>query len=344
MTDLQDRIRNGELDQLLSDGYICTQVHPEADLRIFNYTPKAQYEREWSPLTKACRGLIVTSGRAIHARPFPKFFNLGEHEPEEIPNEPFDVFEKMDGSLGILYWVAGKPYVATRGSFTSEQAHRANRMLYDQYGAAIPHLSRDRTYLFEIIYAENRIVVDYGKHEKLVLLAVLDTETGVDLPLEDVGFPVVKQYHGIKDIATLRDLEQPNSEGFVVRFKSGFRVKVKFEEYVRLHRLVTQVSNKVIWEYMREGLDFDELLDRVPDEFYAWVRRIQSDLIEQYQSIETCCKRDFRTFDTRKEAAAYFKACDHPTILFRMLDGKPYEDLIWKRIKPEYQRPFALEI
>lgn len=28
---------------------------------------------------------------------------MEEHTNDEIPNEPFEVFEKMDGSLGILF-------------------------------------------------------------------------------------------------------------------------------------------------------------------------------------------------------------------------------------------------
>ena len=35
-----------------------------------------------------------------------------------------------------------------------------------------------KTYLFEIIYPENRIVVDYGDYKGLVLIDVIDNETG----------------------------------------------------------------------------------------------------------------------------------------------------------------------
>jgi RNA ligase len=65
------------LDELVRQGYLSAQRHPAADLLIYNYTAKAQYERYWTPETIACRGLIVTPRGAVVARPFPKFFNLG---------------------------------------------------------------------------------------------------------------------------------------------------------------------------------------------------------------------------------------------------------------------------
>jgi hypothetical protein len=40
----------------------------------------------------------------VIAKPFPKFFNYEEHTADEIPNELFDVYEKMDGSLGICFY------------------------------------------------------------------------------------------------------------------------------------------------------------------------------------------------------------------------------------------------
>jgi RNA ligase len=65
----------------------------------------------------------------------------------------------MDGSLGILYKVDGKPYLATRGSFVSDQAVAGTAMLHERYGDY--EFEDGFTYLFEIIYPENRIVIDY---------------------------------------------------------------------------------------------------------------------------------------------------------------------------------------
>lgn len=75
----------------------------------------------------------------------------------------------------------------------------------------------------------------------------------------------MKRFDGIKDLNHLKTLEEENKEGFVVRFQNGMRVKTKFAEYVRLHRIITGISNVAIWEYLKDGRSFDELISKVPD-------------------------------------------------------------------------------
>lgn len=329
------------LETMVEQGFVNRQKHPLHELFIYNYSPKAQYERVWNEATLSARGLILDAAYRIVARPFQKFFNLGEMENQLLPDEPFEVFEKMDGSLGILYWIGNEAFIATRGSFASDQAARANELLQQQYSAAVRKLDRSKTYLFEIIYPENRIVVDYGGLNDLILLAVIDNATGLDQPVPDVGFPLVKQYHGIKDLHVLKSLEEDNREGFVIKYRSGLRYKVKFVEYLRIHRIVTQVSSLNIWEYLAANMPLDEVLDRVPDEFYDWVKATSTGLQDQYRAIEQRCLSDFKALPTRKESAIYFTTCAHPAVLFKMLDGKPYQDVIWKLVKPTFQRPFS---
>ena len=332
------------LEKMIQDGYLEVQKHPEKALFIYNYSAKAQYDRVWNEITLACRGLIMNEFDELIARPFPKFFNLGEQENQIIPNENFEVFEKMDGSLGILYWIEDKPFIASRGSFASQQAKKATQLLHTIYKDTFDKLEKDKTYLFEIIYPENRIVVDYGAMEALVLLAVIDTQTGLDLPLPDIGFPLVKYYKGMKDIHTLKLLAEENKEGFVVKFASGLRYKVKFEEYLRLHRLLTQISNIKIWEHLKENQSFEAILDRVPDEFYDWVRKTVKELENAFEEIEQQCRKDFKVLEDRKTTAQYFLQCQYPKILFAMLDERDYKPIVWKMLRPEFQKAFTLNI
>jgi T4 RnlA family RNA ligase len=333
------------LKTMIAEGYVHAQKHPTQDLFIYNYSPKTQYERVWNDVTLMCRGLILDADYNILARPFTKFFNLGEIENQVLPNESFEVYEKLDGSLGIMYFVDNQAFIATRGSFASDQAIRANAILQEKYAKIVQDtegsLDKNKTYLFEIIYPENRIVVDYGTVEDLILTAIVDNKTGEDMPLSDIGFPLVKQYHGIHDIHILRTLEETNREGFIIKYKSGLRYKVKFEEYLRIHRIVTQVSNINIWEYLSSGMPFDEMLDRVPDEFYDWVKKTSEDLKMQFAAIENQCKLDFKIFATRKESALYFQTCAYPSVLYKMLDEKRYDDVIWKMLRPDFQKPFS---
>ena len=65
---------------------------------------------------------------------------------------PFEVYEKMDGSLGISYTVDNEIFIATRGSFVSDQSVKANELLNTKYALAKSKMNSGITYLFEIIY------------------------------------------------------------------------------------------------------------------------------------------------------------------------------------------------
>lgn len=334
-----------ELNKMIEEKLVSVQKHPETDYFIYNYGPRAQYERIWNNITLQCRGLILDSKYNVIARPFKKFFNLEEHSNSDIPKSPFEVYEKMDGSLGILYWIGNKPFIATRGSFESDQAKKANQILNEKYIHTFSKLDKSKTYLFEILFPENRIVCNYGDLEDLVLLAIIDNKTGLDCELESIGFPLVKRYDGINDINSLKELEEENREGFVVKFQNGFRLKVKFQEYVRLHRILTQVSTKTIWQNLSEGNDFDEILNRVPDEFYNWVKTVKEGLENEFRSIKGIYELAYETINShgdlsRAQFAEHAKSFKNPAILFKMLDGKKYDNVIWRIIKPEYEKPF----
>ncbi|MDX6187885.1 RNA ligase [Flavobacterium sp. Fl-318] len=328
------------LQEMISKNYVKVNKHPEHNLYIYNYTQNAQFERIWNEVTLSCRGLILDEDFNIVARPFAKFFNLGECENQILPKSSFEVYDKMDGSMGILYWIEEVPFMASRGSFASDQSDKANEMLHGKYKDSWSLLDKNKTYLFEIIYPQNRIVLDYGTSEELVLLAVIDTQSGEEFPLEDIGFPIVEKYDGITDIHMLSVMNKENKEGFVIKYSNNFRVKIKFEEYLRLHRIITQVSNLNIWEYLRTNQSMEEVLERVPDEFFDWVKQTKTDLENKYAVIEKQCQKDFKVLESVKETALYFLTCKHPSILFSMLKNRDYSPIIWKMIRPTFEKPF----
>lgn len=356
MIKLFDLFDDQLFSEMLAEGMAKRTDHPTLPLSILNYTPKAAYSRTWNEVTRQCRGLIYRQDSLeVLARPFPKFFNLGELADDEIPQEPFEVFEKMDGSLGILYAYRDVVAIATRGSFTSDQAVRATMIYHDRYNQRWTPTPRT-TYLFEIIYPSNRIVVDYGGMEDLVLLDVVSNRTGRSCGPTGQGWPgpVVAAYEGYEEISDLAAAPQPdNAEGYVIRFAGGMRVKVKHDEYVRLHRIVTGVSTKTVWRYLKDGLSMDELLDRVPDEFFDWLTAETRKLRDAYSAIEREAQavyagimRDLDGWygigsrEFRKDFAMRAQQSEHRAILFQMLDGKVYSDAIWKQLEPAYERPF----
>lgn len=363
------RVDLARLQKLADDKLITTQKHPTLDLLIHNYTPVCQYSRAWDELTLMCRGLITDLDGNIVARPFPKFFNLSEHEGHEASDhegfrlppidwhQDFLALKKYDGSLGILYFAGDVPWIATRGSFTSDQAIQGTRMFRAKGYDRLPRQD-GMTFLFEIIYPQNRIVVDYGGMEDLVLLDVIDNATGRGCTYEaliewgkEIGCPVVEAIPATEEELRARGGTSPaNEEGYVVRFEDGTRVKIKFEEYVRLHRLVTGVSTKSIWESLASGQGVAELLERVPDEFNAWVKQTVADLTGQFEARTREATVLFADIQSRlgqasrKEFALEFvKHQPLTSVLFHILDGKYTAPLIWKMIKPAHSRPFKTD-
>lgn len=318
-------------------GLLMSARHPSADLTIWNYTRRCQYAGEWDEVTMQCRGLVTNDAGQIVARPFRKFFGLDEHEQvfgEKVPDEPFEVFEKLDGSLILMFDYRGARIIASRGRFTGPQVELAWELFLSRYAPLAPWPGH--TYLFELIHPQNRIVVDYGDRADLVLLSIIETATGREVPPDLPRFPVVRR---VEHAGGFRDLPRhPNEEGYVIHFQSGVRVKVKNDEYVRLHRLLTCTSPKTIWEAMRDGVPLEELLTRVPDEFDRWVRGVMESILADYQRIEQEAAVAFAAIDvhaSRREIALSIR--DHPlrSVLFTMLDGKDTSALIWKMVKPE---------
>jgi RNA ligase len=337
-----------KLNKYYEDGLLYKQVHPTLPLTIWNYTEKVQYENLWDEVTLMCRGLVTDHTGDIVATPFQKFFNIEEGKFE--PTENFEVYEKMDGSLGIVFWYEGQWVIATRGSFGSDQAMKAREIL-KKYNTDI--MFRHLTFCFEIIYPENRIVLDYGDDEKLVLLGTFNKD-GKEVDVEiwsQWGFDVVKKYDGINDYKQLKEMVKNDQEGFVVKFSNGDRVKVKGVEYLRLHKIMTNVSTTGIWEYLKNGEDVLELLKDVPDEFYDKIKSYAKDLKYGYFQISEDAGKKFdgkmygkyndkEPIEDRKEYAEWvFTQPKHLSgILFRMFDKKDYSEIIWNLIRPEFKK------
>lgn len=262
----------------------------------------------------------------------------------------------VHNSLGVLYPDSYPAYgswaVATRGSFTSDQAIHATAVLKSRY---LPRFVPDPayTYLFEIIYPENRIVVDYGNMDDLILLEVLSTATHARI--NSLTWPGSSAYDHTMSLPTLAHVLASNrtdAEGYVLRFDNGMRVKVKHNEYTRLHRILTGVSSKVIWEYLSASRSLDPIIDAVPDEFYAWVKYTADSLLAAYEAIESECRNMYESAvkismsdpeSPRRGFARAVMGFRYAAVCFLMLDGHDYSEYMWKQVRPAYERPFRAD-
>jgi RNA ligase len=228
-------------------GYVT--VRKQRNLLIFNYNTMAQYDGRWNFFERVSRGLIINarSGEII-ARPFDKFCNWFEGG-RRARGHIVTVMEKLDGSIGILYRTSTGYRIATRGHFDSPQAEWATDFLNNYLDLA--GLPQELTLLFEIIYPENRVVIDYGNREDLVLLAARNRFTGDYLPFfpdlyelaQRYGFtlPKVYSFNDISQILEKTGQLDANEEGYVVEFSDGSRFKFKGDRYLELQKLITPI-------------------------------------------------------------------------------------------------------
>lgn len=253
------------------------------NLALLNYNHIAEANRgEWTFFQRVSRGLIIdTEWGNVVARPFDKFFNYGQNGMYPSPDATLvGCYEKLDGSLGILYRHDGVMKVATRGSFDGEQAKMATQMLHEKYCTPerkwLVGLPYNYTLLFEIIYPQNRVVLNYGDREELALLAIRNFETGEYLPQSEVfaiarmyGFALPKMYkfNNSEELTMITSApEFQGEEGIVALYSDGSRFKFKTDTYKHLHRYVSGVTLKSVMTAIIENR-LPEFIQSIPDEF-----------------------------------------------------------------------------
>jgi RNA ligase len=346
-----DRLDIAELMSLKEQRLLA--MAQDGDYVSWCYTDRVQYDRLWTPLLEKCRGIITDTRGYIIARPFSKFFNADE-KPDDFMNDvhlPFEITDKIDGSLIVV--TAGNPdvIVASKNSFTSDQAVFARDFIFT-------HLDlrdgiRDNpeyTFVFEAIYPANRIILDYGDLSDLILLGIIHTDSGVEQSrhfMEEfsrerkASVVSTKRFDNIDAaIEHTKNQMMTEGEGIVIRFSNGRRYKVKSMDYVRLHRLASTISMKRVLDVMASGQDVSSIYGVLPDEFYQEVRSYERDIRDEYDGITSVVNA---AFDAVKDmpmrgdqartlySSPAFKEVNGA--VFAMLDGHDPTKVKWKLVR-----------
>jgi hypothetical protein len=351
------------LEKMLREKYIHASESPDGKLSIYNYTPKAQFEQVWDQETEICRGLVLENGTGnVIARAFRKFFNATPEDLKARAGQPFRAFDKMDGSLVIVFNYDNKTRLATRGSFVSDQAIAAGQYWAEHHSTVV--VPRSETWCFEWVGPSNPIVLRYDEDE-LILLARIRTSTGRDVEADKntvlygpTGY-ISKKFPQAEEF-NFDSLELPhreNTEGYVLLFPDGVRLKVKEAEYLELHRAIFNISNKAIWEVLSSGADFKEYISILPDEWQKFALDTAAALQLEFDTMKQRARKEFWdimqhtglewssvTMDPESKKTFAMEAKDSPnsSLLFGMYAhwaDSEIDSVIWKRIKPVYIRP-----
>lgn len=266
------QLRDGLADAN-AKGLVYSRRDEATGLRLFVYTARTVFEDAWDPITLLARGLVLDErAQEVVATPFPKFFNAGEKRGD-VPALPFEAFEKLDGSLIVIFHAAGKWRCITKGAWDSRQAIWAQAQID---ALELSPLTVGITYLAEAISPENRIVVAYDRPE-LVLLAAYD-QSGRELRYDEIaavaealGWRAAERqsFTSMTNLVTHTLALPRSSEGYVVRFEDGTRLKLKGAENRRIHALISRCTPLAMWEAMTAGDDLQAIKRDLPEEFWT---------------------------------------------------------------------------
>lgn len=340
------------LDLFISNKFFSHSIQSIKDIQIHSFKYNLSYKELWEENDAMdgrlnMRGITFIKDKIV-ALPFPKFFNLEEVKyTENLDVSKFKLaFEKIDGSLISPFMIDGEIEIKTMKSIESDLAIEARKNLKD-FPNVIQHandlISKNKSPMYEYVSPTRQIVIKYEKPE-FYYLGCRDMESGeiifpneedrkvVKCPMQFISFEEVNEY-----------LEKSNVEGVVLTLDDGQMVKIKTQEYFKLHRVISNFSLKNIVEYIIEG-KFDDLIGqlkqnnlkdliekahKINDGFWKVFKSIDEDVIKHYEELKHL---------SRKEIAIsiQFSSAIHPNIgscIFSKLDGRIYNHIIFKSIK-----------
>lgn len=350
------------------EGKIFAYYNQDNTLVGFKYSRATQYSMDWDEISLCSRGITfdVSTGEIV-AFPFKKFFNFEElydlnmsHTTlaDSLPKEyccndltkKFRVMEKYDGSLGIAFNYKDKWIIKTSGSFDSEQSTWATEFLNKQHNTDC--LNKDYTYCFEIIYDEDVHPIHYD-FEDLVLLAVIDTQTGIEKPIEEIrrysqfGYKVAQEYEfgNFANVFKFAKRRDNMHEGVVVTFEDGWKTKIKGDEFLKLQKLFHNITKENIWsnfDWFNEKYDDFNFIMNIPEELKS-IKEYAANLPILFEEKRNRLLQIANSIDSNLDRKATWATIvslvgDNKmdaSIIMKMKEGNlRYKEMIWKTLKP----------
>lgn len=261
---------------ILKDEYKIV-IKEEYPLAIFNYGIDCDFA---DPIVQEARGIIIDLETLnVVCWPFKKFGNYNESYADKIDWNTARVQDKIDGSIIKLWWnkTEGKWQFSTNGTINAETA-LANQMTqetfldvikkadnYNEIVLRLADLSKDHTFIFELVSPETQVVVKYPVSH-LYHIGTRNNISGMEIN-SDIGIEKPKEYFlkSLDDcLSAAYDLNKSDDglihdvkkEGFVVVDDNWNRIKIKSPDYLMLHRMSSNsnFSKERIVGMIRDGV------------------------------------------------------------------------------------------
>lgn len=258
-------------------------------VHIFNYE---MFGADFTdPVVQEARGIIIdTENLKVLCWPFRKFGNYEESYVDRIDWKNAKVQEKIDGSIVKLWWNPLKESWQWSTNSMIDAAKAETRIVGLSYldiikkavnykDVPIEKLSRDTTYIFELVSSMTQVVISYPEI-RLWHTGTRSNITGTE-SVEDIGIPHPKEYamSSLQECVHAAEMlnrdEKVEHEGYVVVDRQFHRIKIKSPVYVAMHHSATgQISKRQALTMLKDHL-IEEILPDHPANrrellFYAY--------------------------------------------------------------------------
>ena len=244
----------------------------DKNLYVLNYSNRSTCQSD--PVVDQCRGVILsyddkTEKYFVVCRPFNRFFSHiyqkqnGKHVFNSFNANfdfslPFNVYEKVDGSLMKIYHFNGRWEIGSKqtafaegplfntsvGSTYSDLAIKTFGLKdYEEFQEMMKDQRTDLTYMVEMIGPENKIIMEYKKPE-MVFLSAMDTKRAVEVKIDtfpNSRLPILYDSDVLLNHVHMRMSyfnewfsKIGTDEGFVIVNGNGVKAKYKNPKYLKL--------------------------------------------------------------------------------------------------------------
>lgn len=270
---------------------------------------------------RECRSVVIdVEKNCLVLTPFSKFFNVNELKETSIENiqhridaaNTIEFSDKLDGSMQSARWyedkivMAGSQAINPNNSWRLEDGYRMINAIsgYEEMLKTYTNY----TFIFEYISLKDAHVVKYTKdQEGLYLIGIRDVNTGEELDYcktieiaETFNIPTTKLFDKtISQIMSELDSKSSDeAEGFVINI-DGYRVKIKYNDYVHIHKALSKLSsiNLIIRSIADDK--YDDLLAKLPIAYHDHVKKIAEIVVSYIKNTEKIIKEYY--IDAPKE-------------------------------------------
>jgi hypothetical protein len=273
---IADNLTLGNHEWFLAHGIVAKN---KGDYWVLNYQQFAD-KNEYNVLT---RGLVIARDGTIASCPFFRFFNYGEPHAARVDFDNADVLEKLDGSLVGVFFPEGdvtqpvwhfrsliSAYARDRGfAIKGFVLNEAETPLLMEVEPFLNHVRfsddlKDHSLVFEFISRANAVITRYEPHQHgLYLIGARHLTTLRELSEDELDElakrltlrrPRRWRANSYEEVRAMMAHFPQDYEGFVIRDRSsGERIKIKSEDYLRRHRLLTKLNYRSLVPVWLQG-------------------------------------------------------------------------------------------